>query len=151
MKAKRHAAILTLIKENDIDTQEELLRLLRLKGFNVTQATVSRDINELNLVKTVTADGGYRYQPNSNIALQTLKNKYASILSDCVVSADWAGNTAVVKCHVGMAQAACAAIDSMGFDSIVGTLAGDDTIFVLFKTENKALDFTSRISEFYSK
>ena len=151
MKSKRHAVILTLIKENDIDTQEELQRLLKNEGFNVTQATVSRDINELNLIKVAAEDGGYKYQQNNPSSSQALKNKFVSIMSDCVVSADWAGNTAVVKCHVGMAQAACAAIDSMGFDSIVGTLAGDDTIFVLCKTESKAMEFINRISDFCSK
>lgn len=151
MKAKRHSEILKLITEHDIDTQEELLRLLKAEGYNVTQATVSRDINELNLIKALTSDGSYKYHLSRGSVSPDLKNKYISILSDCVISADFAGNTAVVKCHNGMAQAACAAIDGMKFDSVVGTLAGDDTIFVLFKTESNALEFTERISDFYSK
>lgn len=151
MKSKRHAVILELVEKYSIDTQEELLRLLKLEGFDVTQATVSRDINELQLIKTLTADGTYRYSLSVSGVQQELKSKFSSILSDCVVSVDFALNTAVVKCHNGMAQAACAAIDGLKFDSVVGTIAGDDTIFILFKSEKKASTFSSKLIEFIKK
>ena len=143
--------ILELIEQYDIDTQEELLRRLRENGFPVTQATVSRDINELRLVKSLSSDGGYKYRLDSKQARQALRDKYASILSDCVISVDYAGNTAVVKCHNGMANAACATIDDMQMDSVVGTLAGDDTIFVLFRNEKKASEFAGYLYKFTEK
>ena len=133
MKRKRHALILELIQQYEITTQDELLAKLRENGFEVTQATVSRDIKELRLVKAMSPSGQYRYMAGAAQGDEYLA-KFYTIFSGSVISVDYAGNTCVVKCYVGMAQAACAAIDAMHFEGIVGTLAGDDTIFVLCRT-----------------
>ena len=133
MKWKRHALILELIQQYEITTQDELLAKLRENGFEVTQATVSRDIKELRLVKAMSPSGQYRYMAGAAQGDEYLA-KFYTIFSGSVISVDYAGNTCVVKCYAGMAQAACAAIDAMHFEGIVGTLAGDDTIFVLCRT-----------------
>ena len=133
MKRKRHALILELIQQYEITTQDELLAKLRETGFEVTQATVSRDIKELRLVKAMSPSGQYRYMAGAAQGDEYLA-KFYTIFSGSVISVDYAGNTCVVKCYAGMAQAACAAIDAMHFEGIVGTLAGDDTIFVLCRT-----------------
>lgn len=133
MKRKRHALILELIQQYEITTQDELLAKLRENGFEVTQATVSRDIKELRLVKAMSPSGQYRYMAGAAQGDEYLA-KFYTIFSGYVISVDYAGNTCVVKCYAGMAQAACAAIDAMHFEGIVGTLAGDDTIFVLCRT-----------------
>lgn len=133
MKRKRHALILELIQQYEITTQDELLAKLRENGFEVTQATVSRDIKELRLVKAMSPSGQYRYMSGAAQGDEYLA-KFYTIFSGSVISVDYAGNTCVVKCYAGMAQAACAAIDAMHFEGIVGTLAGDDTIFVLCRT-----------------
>lgn len=138
MKERRHAKILELIAEKEINTQDELLKCLRDCHFNVTQATVSRDIKELRLVKQLTPEGGYRYASAKKPEVQTQHDKYVSLLSNSVQNVDYAGNTVVVKCSVGTAQAACMAIDNMNWDAVVGTLAGDDTIFILMRTEQDA-------------
>ena len=133
MKRKRHALILELIQQYEITTQDELLAKLRENGFEVTQATVSRDIKELRLVKAMSPSGQYRYMAGAAQGDEYLA-KFYTIFSGSVISVDYAGNTCVVKCYAGMAQAACAAIDAMHFEGIVGTLAGDDTIVVLCRT-----------------
>ena len=133
MNRKRHALILELIQQYEITTQDELLAKLRENGFEVTQATVSRDIKELRLVKAMSPSGQYRYMAGAAQGDEYLA-KFYTIFSGSVISVDYAGNTCVVKCYAGMAQAACAAIDAMHFEGIVGTLAGDDTIFVLCRT-----------------
>jgi transcriptional regulator of arginine metabolism len=133
LKRKRHALILELIQQYEITTQDELLAKLRENGFEVTQATVSRDIKELRLVKAMSPSGQYRYMAGAAQGDEYLA-KFYTIFSGSVISVDYAGNTCVVKCYAGMAQAACAAIDAMHFEGIVGTLAGDDTIFVLCRT-----------------
>ncbi|MBQ8731889.1 MAG: arginine repressor [Oscillospiraceae bacterium] len=144
MKTKRHAKILELIGQFEIDTQEELLRRLRMEGFEVTQATVSRDIKELRLIKTQASSGRYRYtaqapSPSNETA------RFYSIFTEAAVDVDFAGYTAVVKCHTGMAQAACASLDAMHMKGVVGTIAGDDTIFVLLRTEALCNEFVSDV------
>ncbi len=146
MKKARHEVILSLIENENIGTQEALLERLIEEGYSVTQATISRDIKALRLLKTPTGDGEYKYvyvQKDSEDYTQ----KYYSILSHSVVSVNFAGNMAVVKCYTGMAQAACTAVDNIVTDKIVGTLAGDDTIFVLCKDESAASDLKKRIEK----
>ena len=141
MKNKRQYKILDIIKMHDVETQEMLQNLLAEYGFKVTQATVSRDIKELRLVKKMTENGIYKYAaPEEN---RFKKN----IFIDTVTGIDYAMNTVVVRCHTGMAQAACAALDSMDYSGIVGTLAGDDTIFVLMKTEAEARKLVKTFKE----
>lgn len=137
MKTRRHAKILDLIKEHDIDTQDELLRCLRENGFDVTQATVSRDIKELRLVKTLSSKGKYRYSTGRDNA-RSISSKFYSLFGDSVVSVEAAQNIIVIKCLTGMAQAVCAAMDTLNFSGVVGTLAGEDTILVVCKTSELA-------------
>ncbi len=144
MKKRRQAKILELISSNDIETQEELQDLLLEYGFEVTQATISRDIKELRLVKDLSSKGRYVYSTgkkrNDHIA-----SRAGGIFSESIISIDYAMNIIVIKCFAGMANAACAAIDSMGHDEILGTIAGDDTIFVLCRTQESAENFTNKL------
>ena len=137
MKTRRHAKILELIKEHDIDTQDELLRHLREEGFDVTQATVSRDIKELRLVKTLSRVGKYRYSTGSENT-NDMSSKFYSLFADSVLSVEAAQNMLVIRCMTGMAQAVCASLDSMHWPGFVGTLAGDDTIFIVCRTDTDA-------------
>ena len=146
MKKNRHEAILSLIAQQDIGTQEELMQNLNELGYKVTQATVSRDIKYLKLIKTPVASGQYKYSYVNNEA-EDFSGKYYSILSHSVTSVDYAGNMAVVKCYAGMANAACAAMDNLEIENIVGTLAGDDTIFVLCRDERSAGEFKDYIEK----
>ncbi|MBQ2676657.1 MAG: arginine repressor [Clostridia bacterium] len=145
MKRKRHEKILSLIKEFTITTQEELLEMLKNSGFDVTQATVSRDIKELKLIKTTDANNVYRYATMKTHA-HPVSPKFADIFISSVISITNAMNDVVIKCYPGMANAACAALDSMEFDEIVGTLAGDDTIFVIAKSEAAAVNLCQHLS-----
>lgn len=138
MKFKRQAAIVELIGQQEIKTQEELSEKLKERGFTATQATISRDIKELQLVKVSSESGGYCYSTPDNggstLHLPRLKN----IFRECVIKVDRAQNLVVVKTLVGMANAAAAAIDAMKIDTIVGTLAGDDTIVIIMRTNDEA-------------
>ena len=140
MKKNRHDTILSLIEKVNIGTQEELMVKLNEMGYKVTQATVSRDIKALKLVKTPFEAGQYRYSVSSGEG-EDNSGKFYSILSHSVTDVNFAGNMVAVKCFSGMAQAACAAIDSLMLDKIIGTLAGDDTIFVLCRNEESAENF----------
>lgn len=144
MKKNRQAIISKLIEENIISTQEELLDMLLDAGVNVTQATVSRDIKEMHIVKHPGPTGEYKYcLPTS--APEENSSKYMSILIGAAVCTDIAMNTVVLKCHVGTAQAACAALDSMGLQGVAGTLAGDDTIFILCYNEDAAVKVKKKL------
>jgi len=137
MKKRRHKLILDLIEQYDIGTQEELLALLRDKGYDVTQATVSRDVKELRLLKTLGANGVYKY------TVEATKNTgysgmFDALFQSAMTKVDYAGNICVIKCSPGLAGAACATIDSMNVHDIVGTIAGDDTIFMLCRTDDEA-------------
>ena len=145
MKKKRHELILRLIKENEISTQEELLELLVENGFSVTQATVSRDINELHLIK-VQGKLGQKYALNEQNAHNL--NKFHTIFSQSVISVDVGGNICCVKCYAGTANAAAATIDALNYPEVVGTLAGDDTLFILLKSEPSANAFKDKILTF---
>lgn len=139
MKNRRHAKILELIKEYDLETQDELLRHLREAGFDVTQATVSRDIKELRLVKILSADGRHKYSTGSENT-NAMSAKFYSLFTDSALSVDSAQNMLVIKCMNGMAQAVCASMDAMFWKNFVGTLAGEDTIFVVCRTEAAAME-----------
>lgn len=146
MKDNRHYAILKLINEIPVETQEELARLLSEQGYNVTQATVSRDIKKLKLVKTRKGDK-YCYAVVDSEKREMGENKYRNILSDAVLSAEAAMNIAVIKCHTGMANAACVAIDYVISNTGVGMIAGDDTIFVAFKDIKSTETFVEEIKD----
>lgn len=147
MKLNRHNKILELIKLYPINTQEELLEKLRAEGYSVTQSTVSRDIKSLRLQKSLSADGKYRYIA-PEVKLTEMKSSFSGILSSSVISAEAAVNLVVVKTYSGMASAACAAIDSMEFSGVVGSLAGDDTIFIACTDNDSATDFVVKLNKF---
>ena len=151
MKRKRHVKILELIENFDIDTQESLQQKLLECGFDVTQATVSRDIKELKLVKILSSTGEYKYSVPPNLKEKNPLSMLISLFSESVVSIDYAMNMVVIKCHVGMANAVCAKLDSADFQNIVGTLAGDDTIFVVMRTENDAVRLVENLNNLISK
>ena len=150
MKTKRHAKILEIIQAHPVETQDELLQWLREGGYAVTQATVSRDIKELRLIKALGSDGRYRYstvrQEN-----ESMSAKFHSLFADAVLTINYAGNIVVLKCLSGMAQAACAAMDSMHWDTIVGTLAGYDTIICIVKDEEQAIALTSELKKLLNR
>lgn len=141
MKKQRQSRIIELIEQHEIATQDILKQYLEADGIAVTQATLSRDINELNLKKQASATGVYVY-----VRAKKADFRCPQIFKDSVISVDYALNTVVIKCNTGMAQAVCATLDKMNCDGVVGTLAGDDTIFVLMKTEAAAADFTGELS-----
>lgn len=136
MKYTRHKKILEIIENKEIETQEELSDELREQGLNVTQATVSRDIKELRLIKILANNGKYRYA-TLNSQNNVLSSRLVKIFKNSIVSIDYAGNILVMKTLTGSAQAAAAAIDAAGLEEVVGTIAGDDTIFLVIKDINK--------------
>ena len=146
VKKKRHETIIRLIEQYCLSTQTDLLEKLKEEGFDTTQATISRDIKDLRLVKKVDELGRSRYAVGGSDSSELL-GKYKSIFSHSVINADYAGNTLVIKCYTGMAQAACAALDSMQWEGLVGTLAGDDTIFALCRTPELAEKMKESIAE----
>ena len=133
MKSKRHVKILELIEKNDIETQEELLARLEQEGYHVTQATVSRDIRELKLIKAAMNNGRQKYAALSE-QTKDLLEKYKKILKNGFVSMDMAQNILVVKTVAGMAMAVAAALDAMDCHEIVGSIAGDDTVMCAVRT-----------------
>lgn len=149
MKTTRHNKILELINKYPITTQEELIEHLRSEGYDVTQSTVSRDIKQLRLTKTLLPDGKYRYQASPS-SEKGAKNNFKSIFSSSVISVEKAMNIVVVKTFSGMAQAACVAMDMMSFDTIVGTLAGEDTILVVCKDIEQAEKCAEEFNSFLS-
>lgn len=147
MKSKRHAAILELIANREITTQEELMAQLKAQyGTEVTQATISRDIKELRLIKTLSAEGIYRYSEAPRRGDDML-SKFTGILSQSVLSVDMAQGIVVLQCHSGMADAACASLDGMSFPGIVGTIAGDDTIFALCRSREQAEELMAMVQQ----
>ncbi len=143
MKKTRQAAILKLIAEKAISTQDDLSAALCEAGFDAAQATLSRDIKELKLVKTPDEHGRYRYSlPKPDGKDYT---KFRSILDDTMLSCEAAGNLAVLKTYSGMGSAAAAAVDALFGDEIVGCIAGDDTILVVLRSEKAAHDFAEQV------
>lgn len=146
MKGNRHRKIVELVENNEIETQEELADILRAEGFNVTQATVSRDIRQLNLLKVATVSGKQKY----TILKQQdtfLSEKYIRVLRDGFMSMDRAQNILVIKTVSGMAMAVAAAVDAMNLDEIVGSIAGDDTIMAAVRSNEDAEHVMEKIRE----
>ena len=133
MKVNRHVKIVELVNKYSIETQEELTELLKQEGFQVTQATVSRDIRDLKLTKVATDDGNQKYVV-LKATENALRDKYIRILKDGFVSMDMAMNILVIKTVSGMAMAVGAAIDEMHWNEVVGCIAGDDTIMCAVRT-----------------
>lgn len=146
MKTRRHGKIIELIQENSIETQEELLKHLKQAGYDVTQATVSRDIKELRLLKTLGNNGKYRYTVASKAGID-MSNNFHTLFKSSVINIDFAGNMIVLKTLSGMAQGICATMDSMDWEGIVGTIAGDDTIFIVTRSNNSAISLTTDLKK----
>ena len=145
MKTERHRKILELISDNAVTTQEELMAMLSDAGFRVTQATVSRDIKELHLIKELTGYGTYRYAVSERKASLNIAGRLRTIFKEGVTSFDVAQNIVVLKTMPGLASAACAAIDGMDISSLVGSLAGDDTAILIMRTNEDAASFCNEI------
>ena len=146
MKTKRQRKIIELITERNVETQDELAALLEKEGFTVTQATISRDIRELNLTKSVSPDGGQKYSIAVS-ALGGIYGKYLRVLSDGILRMEIAENILVIKTVSGMAMAVGAAVDAMSIENVVGCIAGDDTIMCIIKTKEDAPVVKARIEE----
>lgn len=138
MKTRRQAKILELIQQNNVETQEELSAYLEREGYQVTQATVSRDIRELKLTKIATDNGRQKYTVIADADIGMLE-KYARVLREGYVSMDIAQNILVIKTVSGMASAVCAAIDAMKMNEVVGSIAGDDTLICIIRTNDDAV------------
>ncbi len=147
MKAQRHMKVLQLVKDEKIETQEAMRERLLECGYNVTQATVSRDIKALRLVKVADENGSYYYALGAEKTDDGFSDRFKSILSDLVVKVDCAANIIVVKCYPGTASAAAATVDGMKLPQIVGSIAGDDTILIVARSENSANDLAATIAK----
>ena len=146
MKSNRHQKIIELVDNYEIETQEELADRLRQEGFQVTQATVSRDIRDLKLTKIPSEDGRQRYTVHQNIGT-TMNDKYIRVLKDGFLSMDMAQNILVIKTVAGMAMAVAAAVDAMEFNEVVGTIAGDDTIMCAIRTTEDTTKVMDKINK----
>ena len=149
MKTQRQKKILELIDKYDVETQDELTRLLLENGFNATQATVSRDIKELRLIKVSTGSNKSKYSSN-NLSTEIdsrLGSRFKNILSETVLSVKSAMNIVVLKTYAGMAQGAGAVIDALDVPTLVGSVAGDDTVIIIMATEDDAKDFSKKLTK----
>ena len=145
MKNVRQSEILNIVQTKDIDTQEQLLEELRSRGFTTTQATISRDIKELRLVKELTSSGEYRYAISERKMSSTTDARLRNIFKEGVLSIDVAQNIVVVRTMPGLASAACSALDAMDIDGMVGSLAGDDTGILIIRDNFLAQQFNSEV------
>ena len=145
MKFQRQAKILDLIDRFEIETQEDLTAHLRALGYNTTQATISRDIRQLRIVKQLAPSGVYRYQTAVHPAEHQFSERLNVIFKQSITSVDYAQNILVIKTMVGMANAAMAALDAMNIPEIVGTLAGDDTAFAVLRDTPSAANLCAEI------
>lgn len=145
MKSQRQAKIMEIISAQNVETQEQLLELLQKEGFRTTQATVSRDIKELRIVKELTSLGIYRYTAAVAESSSTFSSRLNTIFRECVTGFDYAQNIIVIRTLPGLASAAASAIDAMNMNLIVGSLAGDDTVMVVMRDNNAAAAFCGEI------
>lgn len=146
MKSGRHEKIIELVNNYDINTQEELLERLNDAGFSATQATISRDIKELRILKTLNHQGKYCYTTGGRNSLDKTTG-FENLFKSSAKLVDCAENIVVVKTMSGMAQAVCASLDNLELENIVGTIAGDDTIFIVMRNK----DFATELKEKFKK
>lgn len=146
MKFQRQAKILDLIDRFEIETQEDLTAHLRALGYNTTQATISRDIKELKIVKTSGANGRYQYGVPAHGGGMQNAMKFRNILRETVIHSDYAENIVVLKTYAGMAQAAAAAIDALKIEEVVGSVAGDDCILMVMRCAAIAREFNDKFA-----
>ena len=147
MKNDRQNQLLQIIAEENIETQEQLLERLEARGIKSTQATISRDIKQLHLVKEPAGQGRYRYAVSARRTKLYFADRLRTIFRESLLSADYANNIAVVKTMPGLAQGAASALDSMHINDMVGSLAGDDTVIIVMRDEDSARDFCEEIKE----
>ena len=150
MKTQRQAKILEIVTTKDIETQEQLLQELQDAGVYSTQATISRDIKELRIVKELTSFGTYRYTTSSKEVAGTFSSRLNTIFRECVTGFDYAQNIVVIHTLPGLASAAGSAVDAMSMSFILGTLAGDDTVIIVMRDTNAAAAFCSEIKNLLS-
>lgn len=141
MKSARQQAILSIITNREIETQEQLLDELKARGIDATQATISRDIKQLRLVKELSAHGIYKYTVARQQASSDVEARLRTVFRESVTSFDAAQNIVVLKTLPGLANAAAAALDNMNLPDMVGTLAGDDTVILIMRTNSAAQYF----------
>lgn len=146
MKTQRQAKILEIVTTRNVETQEQLLQELQDAGFYSTQATISRDIKELRIVKELSSFGTYRYTTSSKEVTGTFSTRLNTIFRECVTGYDYAQNIVVIHTLPGLASAAGSAVDAMNMSFILGTLAGDDTVMIVMRDTNAAAAFCSEIN-----
>ena len=146
MKYTRHARILEIIENFDIETQEDLCVKLKEQNFNVTQATVSRDIKDLKLIKVINKEGKYKYAAATDNMSQ-MSDKMLAVFAHAFISADYANNVTVVKTLPGMAQAVASTVDSLKNAGILGSIGGDDTVMIMCRTEKHAEDLVAEFQK----
>lgn len=145
MKAQRQAKIMEIISTANVETQEQLLAALQDAGFTSTQATISRDIKELRIVKELTSFGTYRYTTATREVPEGFAGRLNTIFRECVTNFDYAQNIIVIHTLPGLANAAASALDAMNMSVVLGTIAGDDTVFVVMRDANSAAAFCGEI------
>lgn len=147
MKNDRQSMILEIISRENIETQEQLLNRLQVRGIRCTQATISRDIKQLHLIKEPVGQGVYKYAVSGNRTKLNVAEKLRTIFRECITSIDCAQNIVVIKTMPGLANGACSALDNMEMNDIVGSLAGDDTAFLVMRTAESAELLCQEIKE----
>ena len=148
VKARRHQRILDIVRSKPIQTQEDLSAELAREGLSVTQATISRDIKELRLIKAPVGDGSYRYTVPVDRNIDDINRRIERVFREAVISVEDSDNIVVIKTLEGAAQAVGAIVDDLDWPEVVGSLAGDDTIFVVVKPAEKALEIMARFNKF---
>ena len=145
VKNNRQSLILEIISQENIETQEQLLARLQERGVTSTQATISRDIKQMHLIKEPMGHGVYKYAVSGNRTKLNLAEKLRTIFRESITSIDYAQNIVVLKTMPGLASAACSALDNMDIAYMVGSLAGDDTAFLVMRDNDSAQDFCEEL------
>ena len=146
MKSQRQERILELIAKYEIETQEDMMSRLQSEGFKVTQATVSRDLKELKLTKTLTARGTYRYTANM-LRQRAGGAKLNSAMVDSIIQVEYSLNNVVIKTYPGLAQAVASGVDALNMHSILGCVAGDDTIIIITRDEESSAELSQTLTD----
>ena len=151
MKTQRQAKIMEIISTHNVETQEQLQEELQNAGFRCTQATISRDIKELRIVKELTSFGTYHYTTSSTELSGSFSSRLNMIFRECITGFDYAQNMFVIHTLPGLANAAASAVDAMNMSVVLGTLAGDDTVFIVMRDNNAAAVFCGEIKNLLTK
>ena len=151
MKSQRQAKILEIISTTNVETQERLLQELEDAGFHSTQATISRDIKDMRIVKELTSLGTYRYTTSGNEMSGGFSTRLNTIFRECVIGYDYTNNLIVLRTLPGLASAAGSAVDAMNMSAVVGTISGDDTVLVIMRDNNAAAAFCGEIKNLINR